>query len=121
MLAFPALSSGLNLLTQQSQTQTFQSAKPRNARAIVCLIVNEQGLPESIRLEGLSDPAFGPNALACVRKYRFKPALLDGKPVAFQLTNSGKNSLDSSAVSALTYAFQKAFSCAMMVSDAVIL
>jgi outer membrane biosynthesis protein TonB len=50
--------------------------------AMVVLIVNEQGLPESVTIAKINDDRFAAGVLEAVRAYRLQPAMLTGKPVA---------------------------------------
>jgi TonB family protein len=49
---------------------------------IVSVLVNEEGLPIAPRVEKSLGHGLDEKALECVRKYRFKPAMKDGVPVA---------------------------------------
>ena len=48
----------------------------------VGFIINEQGLPTQPRLLTTQDPLLGFAAMEAVRDWRFKPAQLEGKPIA---------------------------------------
>jgi TonB family protein len=45
-------------------------------------MVTEDGLPVDVRIEKSVGHGLDENALQSVSKYRFKPAMKDGKPVA---------------------------------------
>jgi TonB family protein len=49
---------------------------------IVSVMVTEDGLPVDVRIEKSVGHGLDENALQSVSKYRFKPAMKDGKPVA---------------------------------------
>jgi TonB family protein len=52
---------------------------------MVSLVVDQQGLPQKVRMfKGMSEER-DKYALDAVRKYRFKPATLDGQAVAVEL------------------------------------
>ncbi|MDR3735153.1 MAG: TonB family protein [Acidobacteriaceae bacterium] len=57
-----------------------------NGTAIIRVIVGVDGKPQ--RIELLKDPGMGlgDKAVAAVKKYRFKPAVVDGKPVVVYVT-----------------------------------
>jgi TonB family protein len=70
----------LNTVTAQ---YTEEARKARlNGVCMVSLIVDPQGMPQKIRLVRGIDPGLDQNALIAVGKYRFKPAIRDGEPVA---------------------------------------
>ena len=49
------------------------------------VIVNQFGMLNSVRVTSSPDPAFALAAIECVKDWEFKPATLDGKPVAVAL------------------------------------
>ncbi len=53
---------------------------------IVSLLVNEEGLPIDIQLVRGVGHGLDENAIATVSQYRFKPATLDGKTIAYRMT-----------------------------------
>jgi TonB family protein len=53
---------------------------------LVGLTVDQQGMPQDVHIIRSLRPDFDQNATEAVRKYRFNPAMADGKPVARQLT-----------------------------------
>lgn len=53
-----------------------------DGRVIVALIVAANGKPEQIQVEQATHPLFAEAALAAVRRWRFKPAIKNGQPVA---------------------------------------
>jgi TonB family protein len=78
-----------------SQPVLLSSAEPRytplareqkvNGSVLISLIVNVQGFPQNVQIiQGLGY-GLDENAVAAVEQYRFKPAMLDGKPVAVEL------------------------------------
>jgi TonB family protein len=53
---------------------------------IVSLVVDEEGMPTNIQLVRGVGHGLDENAIAAVRKYRFQPATLDGKAIAYPMT-----------------------------------
>jgi TonB family protein len=53
---------------------------------IVSLVVDEEGMPIDIRLVRGAGHGLDENAIAAVSQYRFEPATLDGKVVAYPMT-----------------------------------
>ncbi|MGD0347881.1 MAG: energy transducer TonB [Terracidiphilus sp.] len=53
---------------------------------IVSLVVDEEGMPIDIRLVRGVGHGLDENAIAAVSQYRFRPATLDGKAVAYPIT-----------------------------------
>jgi TonB family protein len=52
---------------------------------VLLLVVNEQGLPEHIRITQPFGYGLDEQALNCVQKWRFKPAEQDGQPIPTQI------------------------------------
>lgn len=48
---------------------------------VVGITVDAKGAPQQVHIVCSPEPAFNPAALQAVMQYRFRPALLDGKPV----------------------------------------
>jgi hypothetical protein len=63
-------------------TPQFPNALRASCIAVVVLVVNEKGLPESVTIARISDDRFAAGVLEAVRAYRLQPATLAGKPVA---------------------------------------
>ena len=62
-------------------------AKARiDGKAIIALIVTATGKPEQVQVEQATHPLFAASALAAVKRWRFKPAMKDGHPVASTLS-----------------------------------
>lgn len=61
-------------------TPEARAAKIQGA-VVVRLMVNQQGLPENVRVVRGLDPGLDRNAIASVNQYRFEPAMQDGQPV----------------------------------------
>jgi TonB family protein len=55
-------------------------------KCLVSLIVDQQGMPQNIRIIRSLDPGLDQNAMDAVAKYRFKPAMKDGQPVPVMVT-----------------------------------
>jgi TonB family protein len=53
---------------------------------LVRSIVDAEGMPQDVRVVRSYRPDFDAEALKAARKYRFKPAMLKGKPVAVSIT-----------------------------------
>lgn len=53
--------------------------------SVIGLIVNSEGMPESLVVERSLSADFDQQALDAVRQYRFKPAMKEGKPVAVSI------------------------------------
>ncbi|MFC6646099.1 energy transducer TonB [Granulicella cerasi] len=62
-----------------------KSEKHSPANATVTFVVDVDGLPKQIELSRSTSPAMGAAYLKAVQQYRFRPATLDGKPVAVKL------------------------------------
>ena len=60
-------------------------AKPFMASILVGLIVDRNGLPQDLHIVRGVGMGLDENAIAAVRKYRFKPARKNGAPVAVRL------------------------------------
>ncbi|MBI2511881.1 MAG: TonB family protein [Opitutae bacterium] len=58
----------------------------KEGRVEVDLIVDEHGAVTDAQVADATDPVFAPPALEAVRRWKFKPALDDGKPVASGMT-----------------------------------
>ncbi|MGO8932553.1 MAG: energy transducer TonB [Terracidiphilus sp.] len=52
---------------------------------LLSMIVDEQGMPTEIRVERPAGHGLDENAVAAVSQYRFRPATLDGKPIAVRI------------------------------------
>jgi TonB family protein len=52
---------------------------------LISTIVDEQGLPTEIHVERSAGHGLDENAVAAVSQYRFRPATLDGKPIAVRI------------------------------------
>ena len=52
-------------------------------RAAVTFDIDEQGVPRNVAVESATEEVFGEAALDAVRSWRFRPAMLDGRPVTF--------------------------------------
>jgi len=57
-----------------------------NYHATVTLVVGKDGMPRDLVLTETSDPLFGRACLEAAAKWRFKPALVKGKPVSTQVS-----------------------------------
>ncbi|MGD0293366.1 MAG: energy transducer TonB [Terracidiphilus sp.] len=55
-------------------------------KCLVSFIVDQQGIPQKIRIIQSLDPGLDQNAMDSVVKYRFKPAMRNGEPVPVMLT-----------------------------------
>jgi len=69
-------------LQQPTTKLTASEAKHTPGRATVFFMVTEQGRVEDVRIENQSHPSLGQAAVRTVKKWRFRPAKVDGKPVA---------------------------------------
>jgi TonB family protein len=60
-----------------------KAARKANYQGVVVLstIVNEQGLPQNVHVVQSLGMGLDENAVEAVKKYRFKPAMKNGKPV----------------------------------------
>jgi TonB family protein len=52
---------------------------------LISTIVDEQGMPTEIRVERSAGHGLDENAVAAVSQYRFRPATLDGNPIAVRI------------------------------------
>lgn len=59
--------------------------KPMNATVTVSLIVDQRGMPQNVHVTRGVGMGLDENAVKAVKKYRFKPAMENGKPVAVYL------------------------------------
>jgi outer membrane biosynthesis protein TonB len=50
------------------------------------MVIGKDGMPRDLVLSESSDPTFGTACLAAASKWRFKPALVKGKPVSTQVS-----------------------------------
>jgi TonB family protein len=66
---------------------------------ILWLVVSPSGVPENIRVQRSLEPGLDQNAVDAVRKWRFKPAAYEGKPVAVQINVDVRFSLDDGSSS----------------------
>lgn len=53
-----------------------------SGEAVVQFRVGPNGVPQSITVAQVSDPAFAPAAEECVRQWRFLPTVRDGAPTS---------------------------------------
>lgn len=58
---------------------------PSEGICTIAIIVDKQGNPQEPRILRCTNPIFGPNALAAVMNYRFKPAMRDKDAVAVRI------------------------------------
>jgi TonB family protein len=77
-------------LTNPKPLSTPQPDFPRGVIATsggakVCILVGPDGLVHAAKALSASDPAFSDATLQAVRRWRFKPAMKDGMPVAVRL------------------------------------
>lgn len=56
-----------------------------NGICVISAVVGLDGKPDTLLVKKFFKPAFDERALGAVRKFRFKPATLDGKPVPMQI------------------------------------
>ncbi len=52
---------------------------------MLCLTVDEQGVPQDVAVTGSGSDKFDQSALNAVRQYRFKPATRNGQPVPVEI------------------------------------
>lgn len=57
-----------------------------DGKAIIALLVSTSGQPEQVQVEQATHPLFANAALNAVKRWRFKPALKNGQPVASTFT-----------------------------------
>jgi TonB family protein len=62
--------------------------------AVVGLVVGVDGLPEYVHIVRSAGKTVDKEALIEVRKYRFKPAMLQGKPVPVEIVIEVKLQMD---------------------------
>ena len=53
---------------------------------MITCVIDEKGDVQDPTIEKSSNPSFNPSALAAVKKWKFKPARLDGAPVSKKVT-----------------------------------
>jgi TonB family protein len=63
-------------------TEAARAAKFKGV-CLLSFVVDKQGMPQNIRVERPLGMGLDENAIKAVSQYRFKPAMLDGEPVAF--------------------------------------
>jgi TonB family protein len=56
-----------------------------NGKCLITLIVDENGMPQNVRVVRKLDPGLDQNAIDAVNKYRFKPATKNGGPVPVEI------------------------------------
>ena len=61
---------------------------------MVTCVIDEKGDVQDAAIEKSSNASFNPAALAAVKKWKFKPAKLDGAPVAKKVTIPLKFTVD---------------------------
>lgn len=69
--------------------ETFKPTEPQpwfGALVLVDMVVDPAGVPRRIEVRPSAFPLFEPAAAAAVQSWRFRPALLDGKPVASRMS-----------------------------------
>jgi TonB family protein len=66
---------------QPGYTKAARNAKIAGT-VVLWLVVSSKGLPEQIRVQKSLDPGLDQNAVNAVRKWKFRPAMKDGVPVA---------------------------------------
>jgi TonB family protein len=59
--------------------------KSHGGVCVVGLVVDAQGMPQGVRVVRSLKPDFDANAVATVRRYRFKPGMRKGQPVAVRI------------------------------------
>jgi uncharacterized protein len=64
------------------------------ARVVLELTITAEGLPTDIRVVEHTSPAFSKAAIAALEKWKYKPGLIDGKPVAARVSQEMNFSLD---------------------------
>lgn len=57
-----------------------------NGNVILMLVVNQEGLPENVRIQTPLGYGLDEKALAYVRTWRFQPAEVDGQPIAMSIS-----------------------------------
>jgi hypothetical protein len=67
---------------------TMPTSLPHYVRyhATVTMVIGKDGMPRDLVLAETSDPLFGRACLEAAAKWRFKPALVKGKPVSTQVS-----------------------------------
>ena len=53
--------------------------------ASIKMVIGKDGVPRDLAIVEASDPLFGQACLVAAAKWRFKPALVKGKPVSTQV------------------------------------
>ncbi len=56
-----------------------------NGRVVIDLIIDENGVPEQIKISSLTHKEFAEAAIEAVKKYRYTPAYYQGKPVKIKV------------------------------------
>lgn len=74
-------------LIYQANPEFSEQARRAKFQGVVTLrlVVNEQGLPEDIRVTKPLGMGLDEKAMSCLEKWRFKPAEKDGQPVAMEI------------------------------------
>ena len=71
--------------TEPGYTQTARDSKTQGT-VILSVRVNSDGIVDSVKVVDRLDPGLDANAVDAVRRWKFKPGLKDGKPVAVAAT-----------------------------------
>lgn len=81
------VSAPVPLKTAQAEfPKSFHNDKKRfDETVLLHLIVDAQGMPQDVRVARSYRPDFDAEAVKAVRKYQFRPAMFQGKPVAVSI------------------------------------
>jgi len=70
-------------LIQPEAEYTEEARKARiNGVCLISMIVDPQGMPRNLQVKKSLNPGLDQNAMIAVNRYRFKPAMKDGEPIA---------------------------------------
>lgn len=76
------------MLIHKEEPEYTDSARAAGIHGSVSLeiVVKPDGTPDIVRVSRSLDPVLDAKAIECARKFRFRPATLDGKPVPVRAT-----------------------------------
>ncbi|HEX8712915.1 MAG TPA: M56 family metallopeptidase [Terracidiphilus sp.] len=75
----------LNRVLAKYPESARKSKEPINAVVLLRMVVDAEGVPQDVRVVHSYRPDFDAEAVKAAKKYRFKPAMLKGKPVAVSI------------------------------------
>ena len=74
------------ILQREAQFSDYARQKKIQGTCIVSLTVDAHGMPQNVHIVRSIEPSLDQNAVESVRNYRFKPAMMNGMPVAVAIS-----------------------------------